>query len=253
MGDAAQRSNQAWWQDHFSGLIVDLWKNVIPKDQAKHDADFILSKGHFSPNAKLLDVPCGEGRVAIELAARGFELAGVDISGDLLAIAKTRSVAKGLSINWHHADMHYLDWEEMFDGAFCWGDSFGYMNDDQNMDFLRIAHRALKFGGRWMMEMKMVSEILLPHLEPKFRGKVKDIDINVSRVYDPEEARLFVEYNLKKGFKKETRRASYRIYSCDELIGMLEGVGFKVNGLYDRDNNKFENDPSLLRIVCEKL
>lgn len=252
MADSGAKTGNNWWQDHFSGLIVDLWKNVIPKNQAINDADFILSRGAFQPGAKLLDVPCGEGRVAIELASRGFDLIGVDISGDLLAIAQSRSAAKGLEINWHHADMHDLEWEGIFDGAFCWGDSFGYMDDEQNMDFLRIAHRTLKPGGHWMMEMKMVSEILLPHLKTKFRGKVKDIDINVSRVYDPEEARLFVEYNLKKGLKKETRRASYRIYSCDELIGMLEGVGFKVQGLYDRDNNKFENDPSLLRIVCEK-
>lgn len=252
MGTNSQGSHRGWWKDHFSGLIVDLWKNVIPKDQAKHDADFIVAKGNFPHGAKLLDVPCGEGRVAIELAKRGFDLTGVDISGDLLAVAETRSLAKGLNVNWQQADMHDLEWEGVFDGAFCWGDSFGYMSDERNMDFLRVTHRALKPGGKWMMEMKMVSEILLPHLEPKFRGKVKDIDVRVSRVYDPEEARLFVEYNLKKGFKKEVRRASYRIYNCDELTGMLEEVGFNVLGLYDGDNDKFENDPSLLRVVCEK-
>ena len=44
------------------------------------EADFIEKHLQVSHGAKLLDVPCGNGRLAIELARRGYQLTGIDIA-----------------------------------------------------------------------------------------------------------------------------------------------------------------------------
>jgi 2-polyprenyl-3-methyl-5-hydroxy-6-metoxy-1,4-benzoquinol methylase len=74
-----------WWKDFFSGLIVDFWQAVIPEETTKAEADFLEKHLQLSsPGARVLDVPCGGGRLAIELAARGCRLVAVDISPQFL-------------------------------------------------------------------------------------------------------------------------------------------------------------------------
>ena len=73
------------------------------------EADFV--EGLVSPPASILDAGCGTGRVAIELARRGFDVVGVDLDADMLAQARTK--APGLP--WVHADLVTVDVGRRFD------------------------------------------------------------------------------------------------------------------------------------------
>lgn len=155
----------AWWKTHFSGTVAELWLAIIPPRQAVNDADFLLRHWKCPAGFAVLDVPCGNGRVALELASRGMAVTGIDASAALIAEARRLGNQRGLHVEWVEADMLHMPWVEQFDAAFCWGDSFGYMTDDQNLEFLRAVNRALKPGGRWAMEMQMVSEVLFPRFQ----------------------------------------------------------------------------------------
>src|SRR5437879_1794361 len=61
-----------WWRTFFTGLMLDLWEAVPTADQDRSEADFLQKTLGVAPPAKLLDVPCGNGRLALELAARGY-------------------------------------------------------------------------------------------------------------------------------------------------------------------------------------
>jgi 2-polyprenyl-3-methyl-5-hydroxy-6-metoxy-1,4-benzoquinol methylase len=54
---------------------------------------------------RLLEVACGPGRVARELARRGAALTGLDISAALLAKARAREAAEPLGIGYLHTDV----------------------------------------------------------------------------------------------------------------------------------------------------
>jgi 2-polyprenyl-3-methyl-5-hydroxy-6-metoxy-1,4-benzoquinol methylase len=143
MTDAAAN----WWKDFFQGIALDFWRAAVTDEQTRAEADFLERQLWVSSPAKVLDVPCGSGRLSLELAARGFDLTGVDIAAEFIDEAKTSAAARGLQIEWHNRDMRELTWEEEFDAAFCFGNSFGYLDDEGNADFLKAVARTLKPGA----------------------------------------------------------------------------------------------------------
>lgn len=165
----------AWWRMHFSGTLAELWLAIIPPRQAANDADFLLHHWKCPAGSAILDVPCGSGRVALELASRGMAVTGIDVSAALIAEARRVGNERGLDVGWVEADMLRMPWLGEFDAALCWGDSFGYMTDDQNLEFLRAVHRALKPGGRWAMEMQMVSEVLFTRFQDEGTSEVAGV------------------------------------------------------------------------------
>ena len=242
-----------WWRDHFSGTMLELWRAIVPPDQAVEDADFLLLHGGLLPGSRVLDVPCGEGRVAIELAARGVRAVGVDIAPGQIEAARQNAAARNVDVEWHVADMRAVPWQAAFDAAFCWGDSFGYMDDAGNRDFLAAVHRTLVPGGRWAMEMQMVAEVLLPRLQTRVSGRAGGFEVAVRRDYDAQSGRLSVEYEVARNGMRETRQASYRIHTIDEIRALLERAGFRIDRLCARDGNDFGRAADRLRVVCTAL
>ena len=124
--------------------------------------------------------------------------------------------------------MRDLPWPQQFDGAFCVGNSFGYLNDDGNAAFLRAVWAALKPGGRFVLETPMVLENLLNHLQPRPWWKTGDVYLLVENQYDPVRSRLDIEYTFVSDGRVEVRRGSHRAYTFRELMELLTACGFAV-------------------------
>src|SRR5438105_15823508 len=77
-----------WYEDFFHGIPLDLWRKAIPLEHTKAEADFLVTALNCRTGAHLLDVPCGNGRLSLELAQRGYRLTGVDISEEFIAEAR---------------------------------------------------------------------------------------------------------------------------------------------------------------------
>ena len=75
-----------WFETFFEGITLDLWRAIGTPELTKKEADFLQSV--FPKAARLLDVPCGNGRLTLELARRGFDPTGVDISKEFIAEAR---------------------------------------------------------------------------------------------------------------------------------------------------------------------
>src|SRR5262245_506122 len=95
-----------WYESFFNGVAVELWRDAIPSAQTEREADLILQLLEPGPEAAILDVPCGLGRVACVLDSRGYRLTGVDLSGESLAHAR----ALESRIAWECRDMRDLPW-----------------------------------------------------------------------------------------------------------------------------------------------
>jgi SAM-dependent methyltransferase len=242
-------ADTGWWRNHFSGILLDLWQSIVPGEQAARDADFLQAHWELPPAAQILDVPCGEGRVALELAGRNFRLVGVDISAGLIQAARQQSEQQQLPVEWYEGDMRALPWNQAFDAAYCWGDSFGYLDEQGNQDFLQAAYRALRPSGWWAMEIQMIAEVLLPRFRHEEAGEVDGIRVRVERAYDPRHGRLTVKYALERSGVQEQRVASYRVYSCAEVCRRLEQARFEIVGLFGANGEPFQLGSDRLRII----
>jgi SAM-dependent methyltransferase len=230
MDRTSTKSN--WWEDFFQGIALDFWSAVVNPEQTNAEADFIQRHLQLPAGGRVLDVPCGNGRLSIELASRGYKLTGVDIASDFIEEARTKSTGKGLQVEWSKREMRDLPWHKEFAGAFCFGNSFGYLEDEENVDFLRAVGGTLANGARFIIEMGAVAESLFPlfqeHREFEFGG----ITLVIDSRYDHERGRTFTDYTFIRDGQRDKRPASQRIYTYRELTTMLREAGFEIVGAY---------------------
>jgi SAM-dependent methyltransferase len=203
-----------------------MWLQAVPEEHTQREAERLARLLAAPAGAEILDVPCGAGRLALPLAGRGYRVTGVDRSPEFLAHARSRDASD--QVTWEQRDMRTLPWPERFDGAFCLGNSFGYLDDEGNAAFLRSVRHALKPGGRFVLDTPMIIENLLTHLQPRPWWKAGDVYLLVDNQYDPAAARLNIEYTFVSSGRVEVRRGSHRAYSYRELVQLLTGSGFAV-------------------------
>ena len=119
----------------------------------------------------------------------------------------------------------------IFDGAFCWGNSFGYLDNDGNMDFLRSVGRALRPGGRFIIDA-LAGEMLFASFQAKRSFEIGDITMNVRNHYDPVRGRLDTEYSFVRDGITDTRTGTQRVYTAREVCCQLRKAGLTVVALY---------------------
>ena len=173
--DAGLAAHADWYRTFFRGLALDLWRAVVPPELTRAEADYLVRELGLRAGARVLDVPCGDGRHALELAARGLRVTGVDLSPGQISAARERGAQAGAAVEWRLADMRDLPWSAAFDGACCMGNSFGYIEPAACEDFLRAVARALRPGARFVLDTGMVAEALLPRLVAHEEVQVGDI------------------------------------------------------------------------------
>ena len=90
------------WVEFFDGHAPVYMSNPFTRDTVK-EADFLVEELNLPPRSRILDIGCGTGRHSIELARRGYQVTGVDISSGMLTEAKKRAEEAGVSVEWVHA------------------------------------------------------------------------------------------------------------------------------------------------------
>jgi SAM-dependent methyltransferase len=138
-----------WYESFFESdewLLLAL--SPHPTERAEAEASFVAER--LSPGARILDAPCGTGRISVPLAQRGFEVAGLDISHRVLEVA--RSAAPEL--DWRQGDMRELPWPDgSFDAVLNLWTAFGYFETQaEDERVLAEAARALAPGGVFIID-----------------------------------------------------------------------------------------------------
>jgi len=225
-----------WWKDFFSGLVVDFWREALPPDVTKAEAAFLENHLALSAGSRVLDVPCGHGRLAIELAAEGFHVTGVDLSRELLDAAREDASRRGVSdrVSWHLADMRDLPADPSFDGAFCMGGSFGYLGDENDVEFLRAVAGAISPGARFVLDASKAAESLFAAFRARHDITAGGIRFEAENRYDPPRGIYENRYRLTRladGLVEE-KLAAHRIYTVRQHCAMLEASGLEVLDLF---------------------
>jgi SAM-dependent methyltransferase len=215
-----------WWSDFFSGLALDLWRQAMSKEHTAAEVAFIGSRLRLAPGSRILDVPCGLGRLSLEIAALGFEVTGVDFSPACLDEARAAAVSRHLNVIWEQRDMRDLPWREQFDGVFCFGNSFGYLDDEGNSNFLKSVYRVLKQGARFVLDAPSVAENILPRIQDRSETQIGDVLFIEENRYDHVLGRLDTDYTFKRGDLIEKKFGSHRLYTYRQIHELLHEAGF---------------------------
>jgi SAM-dependent methyltransferase len=225
-----------WFGSFFSGLWLDVQRAAFGGTDTDARAAAIERVLALRPGSRVLDVPCGNGRMTIPLARRGHTLTGVDFTPPF--IAEARAAAGDLPITFLERDMRELaDLASTgagagFDAALNWWGSFGYFDDAGDEAFAAGVCKALVPGGRFLIDINLL-ETLMPIHQPKGWARSGDVLVLEDRVFDFETSRMEVDWTFIRGAVEERKHASLRLYSAHEMVELLRRAGFAAVRLLD--------------------
>jgi SAM-dependent methyltransferase len=242
-----------WWENFFHGVALDFWRAAVSPEQTRAETDFIAKQLQLTDSARVLDVPCGNGRLSIELAKRGFALTGVDIAIEFIEEAKSSSIQAGVNVDWQNRDMRDLPWAGEFDGAFCFGNSFGYLDDEANTDFLKSLSQTLKSGRRFILDAPAIAECVLPNFQSSRSIEIAGIKVDIEHCYDHEQGRMLNDFTFTRDGVVDRRPSSQRIYSYHELTELLREARLGLVATYGSlTEEPFKLGAQRLLLVAEK-
>lgn len=116
------------------------WAEMASEGRAIHgEADFVEALGPRS----VLDAGCGTGRVAVELARRGFDVVGVDVDPSMLEVAR----AKQPALLWVLGDLASVDLGRTFDVVVLAGNVMIFLAPGTERTVIANMARHLRPGG----------------------------------------------------------------------------------------------------------
>lgn len=223
----ASKQKRPWWEELFSEDFVRAsWK--VSDEQIKREVTFVEESLGVAPGGVVLDLGCGSGQHAVELASRGYGVVGYDLSLYQLALAADIAQERSQKLNFLQGDMREMAFEEMFDGIFCWNTSFGYFEEDKNFSVAERAFRALRPGGMFLVDV-MNRDFVAAHTPSSVWFEGDSCVCMDDAVIDYFTSRLRVKRSIILDDGR-TRECTYsvRLYSFHELGKLLHEVGFRV-------------------------
>ena len=244
-----------WYRSFFTGLAVEMWHQAVPDARIAAEVDLAADLLDLEEGDAVLDAPCGTGRHALELAARGYAPTAVDLSDEALAQVRTDAAAGGLELDVRQHDLRALPFEGAFPGVVCLGNSFGYFPPDDCRAVLAGFARALRSGGRLLLHSAMVADCLLPGLAPRVELQIGDVAVTVENRYQPLAGRLDTRYSLRRGQERLVRDASHWIFTIAELGRMMAEANLAVTALFaDSEGGDFTlGESDEVYLLAEKI
>jgi len=220
-----------WYNGFFDGLYTQVLGTQFEDGKTLHQARVVKKLLKARKGQRVLDVPCGMGRLTIPLAKAGLEMTGVDLAPHFIAKARRRAKKERADIRFINSDMRDIDFEEEFDAVFNWFGSFGYFSNADNLAFCRRVFRALKPGGRFLVDGKNKSWIIT-HFRAEGEHTIGGVHVRIRNRLDRRTGRVIGNWTFKKGKRVERRRSDMRIFNGAEMRALLRKVGFRDIKLY---------------------
>ena len=233
-----------WWRGWFGPGYLELYDETL-RERTPREIDQLERLLQLRPPRRILDLPCGQGRHAIELARRGYDVTGVDLSPYLLEVAKARATEAGVRVRWLLRDMRDAIKGDPFDIIVNLFTSFGYFAEEADDRLVvRAAASMLKPDGRFLLEV-INGERLMASFQERERFTVGQIAVMERRSLDAAARRMVVERTVTSSNRSEVNVHVLRLYSGRELREILTAEGFERVELYGDWNSEPATSESL--------
>ena len=244
-------TEKPWFKDWFNSPYYH--KLYFQRDEAEAAAfiDKLIGHLHPKPLSTMLDVACGKGRHAIQLAANGFDVTGIDLSEDSIREAK---LDENEHLQFFLHDMRLPFWINFFQYAFNFFTSFGYFKTRREHDnSIRTIAQSLVTGGLFVMDYLNV-HYAEDHLVHKSEKQVDEVNYYMTKWFD--ETHFYKKIVVEDDQLEEPLEYTEKVakFNLGDFTDMFAFYGLQIQEVYgDYNFNDYDvkKSPRLIMIAMK--
>jgi len=250
VSDLEAHVSSDWWRRIFNAIYLKTDSDVVDDQNiTKREVDLFSEILKLSPEDRILDLCCGQGRHSLELAKRDFQnVDGLDRSHYLIQKAKSIAKKEGLNVKFREGDARKLPYpSDTFDDVMILGNSFGYFETIENdMRVLKEVFRVLKPWGLLLLDVSD-GKYLRENFQPRswewidknhFVCRERSLSLDKQRLISRE-----IVNHVEKGVIVDQFYAE-RLYNRESLTELLKEAGFSditIHGSISSDSQRAQD------------
>ncbi len=222
------RRQVGWrWEDPDAQAAFVEWVGFPNREATAHEVDDIERLLNLQQTEEVLDVGCGNGRHAIEMARRGYRIVGIDIAEAYLREAEQEAKQAGVSVEFRLQRASNIAETACYDAVIAINHTLGFMDDDElRGQFERLA-KAIRPGGKLLL--KTAGPQCMPNVEFRATKNWGEKDGRFILSEKRMEGSVRIEHNIVIDIAKNEiveYHEEQRAFSCDEVVNLLRKAGF---------------------------
>ncbi|KIP22113.1 Glycine/sarcosine N-methyltransferase [Anoxybacillus ayderensis] len=239
----------SWYDQLMSDAPYDQWCALVER-----------AVSSYQTGKRMLDLGCGTGELALRLAEKGFDVTGVDVSEQMLAIAQMKAQERGVDLSFFQQDMRDFGPFEPFDTIVIFCDSLNYLLQEEDVvaTFSRV-YDQLKSGGLFLFDVHSLfkmENVFLQH------GTFASNDDEVSYIWNcypgswphsvEHELTFFVR--LDEGvYERVDEMHVQRTYDVERYVTWLKQAGFRLLHIWaDFTEQQPTNESERIFFIAQK-
>jgi 2-polyprenyl-3-methyl-5-hydroxy-6-metoxy-1,4-benzoquinol methylase len=253
-GKIKRLAMKQWYEELFQNYS-DKYDDESFTKGTVGEVDFIENEIACNKSCKILDIGCGTGRHSVELARRGYNVTGIDLSESMIKKAKSLAQKENLKIDFLLKDARNFSFDEPFDLAImlCEG-AFPLMETDaMNFSIIKNAFSSLKSDGKLILTT-LNGLYPLFHSVRDFINSGSDQGKSIENSFDLMTFRDHSVYETEDdmGIKK-VLECNERYYVPSEITWLLKSAGFRTSEIYAARLGAFSKNDKLTTDDFEML
>ncbi|HEU4564359.1 MAG TPA: methyltransferase domain-containing protein [Gemmatimonadaceae bacterium] len=231
---AKPRRAGEWWESYFDAQYLLEYQPIFRLERDREEVARLIEILALPVGARVLDVPCGQGRHAHLLAEAGYDVRGLDYSPDLIRLAKRRG--EGRTLRYTRGDMRRMPaaWTGRFDAVVNLFTSFGFFLDPA--DDRRVIEefaRVLAPGGVLVWHGGSRDGVMAHFLARDWWKADDGTLIAHERSFDPLGGILHIRSSWSGLSGEGEREHRIRLYTATRLAELCAGAGLIVEQAFD--------------------
>lgn len=238
----------------FQGSYKELWRKLIPPGLSEAECSFIEEEASLSKSDKVLDLMCGYGRHALELARRGYAVTAIDNLPEYIAEINEKAAGERLPLTTFVANALEAPISESYKAILCMGNSFAFFAKEEALLLLQKLAAHLLPNGIFIINTWMIAEIAIRHFREHEWYKVDGYKYLLEYRFFFNPSRIESEHTLvaPDGTVEVIQGVDY-IFTLAELEGLFQQAGLRLKQIYSTPRKKlFKMGDNRAYLVVEK-